>query len=131
MLLKALAIAVFFLSGCAASLDFVKPDSAIEGVSIRTSAIRIGEPFSFRPALYTATYPAGTYLPKFEDKDGVYFKAPEQILAKTVAGGRTMQGGIYVFKQSWNNYRAYIDEGGKIYKFRIEAPIDLTVARYL
>lgn len=124
-----LAIAMPLLVACAAPLTLLTPESTVEGASIGSAVIRVNQPFTFRPALYSATFPAGLYVPKFEDKEGVFFKAPDQLLAQTVAGGRTMQGGLYVSKQSWSRYRAYIDEGGEIYKFDITVPIDITVVK--
>ena len=129
MKLCAAAITTVLVTGCAAPLAFVQPNSSIEGIRVQAASIQVLQPFTFRPALYTATYPAGLYLPKFEDKDGVYFKAPDQILGRTVAGGRTMQGGIYVSKRSWSEYRAYIDEGGELFRFKIDVPVELKVVQ--
>lgn len=124
-----LGVAVPLLIACTAPLTLLTPESTVEGASVGKAAIRVNQPFTFRPALYLATFPAGLYVPKFEDKEGVFFKAPDQLLAQTVAGGRTMQGGLYVSKQSWSRYRAYIDESGEIYKFDITVPIDITVVK--
>jgi hypothetical protein len=117
------------LCACAPPLTLLSPDTAIQGESVIGSAGRVNAPFTFRPALYSATYPAGMYVAKFEDEQGVYFPAPEQLLAQTIAGGRTMRGGLYFSKKSWSGFRAYIDEGGQIYKFDIPVPVDLTVVK--
>lgn len=124
-----LPIVACVLVACAAPLTLITPESKVEGVSVSSATIRVNQPFTFRPALYSATFPAGLYVPKFEDVEGVFFKAPDQLLAQTIAGGRTMQGGLYVSKQSWSRYCAYIDEGGEIYKFDITVPIDITVLK--
>jgi len=124
-----LAVTALLLVGCATSLTLLTPESTVEGEPVAKAAIRVNRPFTFRPALYSATFPVGLYVPKFEDKEGIFFKAPDQLLAETIAGGRTMQGGLYVSKQSWSRCRAYIDESGEIYKFDIPVPIDITVVK--
>lgn len=120
-------ISMFLLVGCASPLKLVTSQSTIEGKSVARTAIRVNQPFTFRPAMYSATYPPGLYLPKFEDDEGIFFKAPDQLLAETIIGGRTMQGGLYVSKQSWSRFKAYIDELGQIYKFDIPVPLDFTI----
>lgn len=124
-----LAIVAYVLVACAAPLALITPESRIEGKSVSGTAIRVNQPFTHRFALYSATFPAGLYVPKFEDVQGIFFKASDQLLGQTIAGGRTMQGGLYVTKESWARYRAYIDEGGELYKFDIAVPIDITVLK--
>lgn len=118
-----------FLVSCTPSLSLIKQETAIQGDNVSNSIIRVDTPFTFQPAIYSATYPAGVYVPKFEDYEGVYFRAPDHILGETIAGGRTMEGGIYVSKQSWSQYQAYINEGGAIYKFDIPFSIDITILK--
>lgn len=117
------------LTGCTEALLLVSPTSTIEGHKVTKTTIRVNSPFTFRPALWTATYPAGLYVPQFEDQDGFYFKSQEQILGQTIGGGRTVLGGLYVSKTSWSVYKAYVDEGGAIYKFDIPFSVDFTVIR--
>lgn len=124
-----LILVAVFLIGCTGPLSMVKPTSTVQGQEVAKATIRVNSPFTFRPALWTATYPAGLYVPQFEDQDGVYFKAQDQILGQTIAGGRTVLGGLYVSKTSWSVYKAYVDEGGSIYKFDIPFPVDFTVLR--
>jgi hypothetical protein len=120
-----LVSACLSLAACAAVAP-VAQSTQIEGHSASGRALRISTPFTFRPALYSATFPAGVYLPTFEDKDGVYFRAPAQILTLTIAGGGVMDGGIYVPKTSWKSYRAYLTDGS-IDKFDISVPVALEV----
>lgn len=117
------------LTSCTEALVLVSPTSTIEGQRVTKATIRVNSPFTFRPALWTATYPAGLYVPQFEDQDGFYFKSQEQIIGKNIAGGRTVLGGLYVSKTSWFVYKAYVDEGGAIYKFTIPFSVDFTVIR--
>ncbi len=124
-----LSLAAVLLAGCAGTLFPLSPTAAIEGQQVMKTKIRVNSPFTFRPALWTATYPAGVYVPQFEDQDGFYFKSQEQILGQTITGGRTVQGGLYVSKTSWFVYKAYVDEGGAIYKFYIPFSVDFTVIR--
>lgn len=124
-----LVAASAFLTACSTPLTLLTPETAIEGNTVNQTAISLQKPFTFRPALWTATYPPGIYLPKFEDKDGIYFKAPDQIIAATIAGGSTAQGGIYISKQSWSKYQAYVDHYGDIYKFDIPFKIDFEVIK--
>lgn len=124
-----LTLVTFLLVGCSAPLMLISPGSTVEGESVVRVNIRVNKPFTFRPALYSATFPDGLYVPKFEDNEGVFFKAPDQLIAQTIAGGRTMQGGLYVSKQSWSRIQAYIDENGGIYKFDIPVPLDFTVIK--
>ena len=118
---------VVLLTGCTGTLLLVSPTSTIEGQQVTKVVIRVNSPFTFKPSLWTATYPAGLYVPQFEDQDGFYFKSQEQILGQTIAGGRTVLGGLYVSNKSWSVYKAYVDEGGAIYKFDIPFSVDLTV----
>jgi len=113
------------LGGCAAVAPLA-PSTQIEGQAVFGKALRVSAPFTFRPALYSATFPAGVYIPTFEDTEGVYFRAPAQILTLTVAGGGVMDGGLYVSKSSWKSYRAYLTDGS-IYKFDISVPVALEV----
>jgi hypothetical protein len=124
-----LILVTMLIAGCSAPLALITPDSTVEGETVSRAVIRVNRAFTFRPALYSATFPDGLYVPKFEDKEGIFFKAPDQLLAQTIAGGRTMQGGLYVSKQSWSRVRAYIDEGGEIHKFDIPVPLDITVVK--
>jgi hypothetical protein len=124
-----LVLVALLLAACSALLALISHDSTVEGEPVVRAAIRVNKPFTFRPALYLATFPDGLYVPKFEGNEGVFFKAPDQLLAQTITGGRTMQGGLYVSKQSWSRVRAYIDESGEIYKFDIPVPLDITVVK--
>jgi|GEM_PF-6880698 len=124
-----LATASALLTACSTPLALLSPETKIEDSAANQTAIRLEKPFTFRPALWTATYPPGIYLPKFEDKDGIYFKAPDQIIAATIAGGSTAQGGIYVSKKSWSKYQAYVDHHGDIYKFEIPFKVDFEIIK--
>lgn len=124
--LKPLVLALGLLFGGCAAVAPVAPSTQIEGQPASGKALRVSAPFTFRPALYSATFPAGVYLPSFEDKDGVYFRAPAQILTLTIAGGGVIDGGIYVPKTSWKAYRAYLTDGS-IHKFDISVPVALEV----
>src|SRR5690606_41926221 len=66
-----------------------RSESQLEGRLINGTAIRIASSFTLRPALYSATYPAGLYFPQFQDEDGVYFRAERPIVGQTIAGGTT------------------------------------------
>ena len=124
-----LSFVAILLSSCAVTLFPLSPASTIEGQQVARTSIHVNSPFTFKPALWTATYPAGVYVPQFEDQDGFYSKSQQQILGQTIAGGRTVQGGLYVSKTSWSVYKAYVDEGGGIYKFDIPFSVDFTVIR--
>lgn len=126
-LTQALSLISLLLSGCAPSLSVITPESQIEGRLINGTAIRIASSFTLRPALYSATYPAGLYFPQFQDEDGVYFRAERPIVVQTIAGGTTMEGGIYVLKSSWSDYQVYIEESSGIRKAEIPFDIDITI----
>ncbi len=110
--------------GCTPPVQRVRPDTAIQGRSVRFAAIQVNAPFTFRPALYSVTYPAGIYLARFEDAEGVYFPAPEPLVAQTLAGTKSLNGGLYVLKNSWSGFRAYVEEGGANRKFDIPAEVN-------
>ena len=76
--------------------------------------------------MYSATFPAGLYLPAFEDERGVYFRAPAEILKATVAGPGVTNGGLYLARDSWTAVRAYLTDGS-IYLFDIDVPTSVTV----
>ncbi len=120
-------VSTLFLTACSTPLALVSPETKIESIVVSNSAIRLTKPFTFKPALWTATYPPGIYSPQFEDKDGIFFRAPAQIIAATIAGGSTAEGGIYVSRQSWSQYQAFVDHYGDIYKFDIPFKVEFDV----
>lgn len=122
-----LLIATGLLAGCAA-LTPVTQTTTINGQPVQKTLIRVNQPFTFDPALYSATWLAGDYPSKFVDKDGVFFPSPDQILIKNVFGGGTAKGGLFVSKDSWTKIQAYIDDG-IIYKFEIPVQIDITIVK--
>lgn len=54
--------------------------------------IVVHEAYSYHPPFVTHTLPAGTYIPIFEDDDGIYFKSPN----KHILGGGLTDGGLYL-----------------------------------
>jgi hypothetical protein len=106
----------------------VDSNTTVQRQPVSAVAVRVNAPFTLPTTLYTTTWPAGIYVAKFEDEEGVYFVAPQQLLAQTIAGGRTMNGGLYFFKKSWSGFQPYIDEGD-IYKFVFSVPVEITVLK--
>ncbi len=129
--MKKYLILCFYLClvGCTPKLLLINPEARINSNMASEFEVEVLESFTFRPALYSVTYPSGLYLAKFYDKDGVYFVAPNQLLGETIAGGRTMYGGLYISIKSWDQVQSYIDECGGIYKFKIKVPVKLKIRK--
>lgn len=125
-ILRVVSLSIAFaIAGCA-NVSPIAQAANVEGRAVSLTALRVVKPFQFRPALYSATFPAGVYLPSFEDSEGFYFRAPSQVLTSTLLGGGVANGGIYVSRASWGKYRAYITDGS-IYKFDIDVPVEITL----
>lgn len=98
------------LSGCAGiNLSPLTDDTKIGNQKAIRTSIMVNSPFTFMPRLYSVTYPSGKYSPVFQDDTGIYFKAQNQIVGKTIAGGRVFEGGLYVSKANKDAIRAYIN----------------------
>ena len=84
-----LAVALLF-AGCA----------SINPISSRPpySKIIVNKPFSWGDGVVTIklNMPAGTYLPKFEDKDGYFYEAPQKVTALDTFFPLLIDGGLYL-----------------------------------
>lgn len=119
------AAAAALIAGCA-SLSPLSPQTSIEGKPVAQVALQVEQPFTFRPAMYSLTMPAGRYVPAFEDASGVYFRSEQQITSSTIIGGQVRDGGLYVSKASWSSVQAYVTDGAAI-KWNIEVPYQVRV----
>ena len=72
-------------------------DAMIQGWQARRLVISVPAPFSFRHLLTTYTLPPGRYVPSWQDDRGVYFKAPDKIVASEYLSAPSFHdGGLYV-----------------------------------
>lgn len=140
------ALAALLIVGCAElPITPLTSESTIGGDSVSNTAIRLNKAFKIRPGigLYSETFPEGLYVAKFEDKEGVYFESTVPVLARRQCSycdgsklGRNTPGydmypreGLYVSKQSWTRYRAYIDRMPGLDTYHIPLQIDFTVIK--
>src|SRR5206468_5463549 len=86
-----LAIALLF-AGCA----------SITPITSRApySKIVVNKPFTWGDGVLTIkiNMPAGTYLPKFEDKEGYFYEAPQKVTGRDTFFPLLMDGGLYLKK---------------------------------
>ena len=86
-----LAIALLF-AGCA----------SITPITSRApySKIVVNKPFTWGDGVLTIkiNMPAGTYLPKFEDKEGYFYVAPQKVTGRDTFFPLLMDGGLYLKK---------------------------------
>jgi hypothetical protein len=82
----------FLFTGCA----------SISPVTSRPpySKIVVNHPFSWGDGVLTikVNMPAGTYLPKFEDKEGYFYEAPQKITGRDSFFPLLVDGGLYLKK---------------------------------
>ncbi len=64
------------------------------------SKIVVNKPFSWGDGVLTIkiNMPAGTYLPKFEDKEGYFYEAPQKVTGRDTFFPLLMDGGLYLKK---------------------------------
>lgn len=62
------------------------------------SKIIVNKPFSWGDGVVTikVNMPAGTYLPKFEDKEGYFFEAPQKVTGRDTFFPLLVDGGLYL-----------------------------------
>jgi len=138
------ALVALLLVGCAElPTTSLTRQSTIGGDPVFFTAIRLNKAFRIWPGLWSAKFPEGLYVAKFEDKEGIYFESMIPILDRSVCSycdgskfGRNTPGyhnhpreGLYVSKQSWSRFRAYIDQMPGLNKYDIPFPIDFTVIK--
>jgi hypothetical protein len=58
----------------------------------------VNKPFSWGDGVVTIklNMPAGTYLPKFEDKDGYFYEAPQKVTGRDTFFPLLIDGGLYL-----------------------------------
>lgn len=113
-MLRALILAMF-LAACT-SLQPLSPDTVIGGERLAGRAIILKAGFSYRPKFQTVWFPVGPYLPDFEDKEQVYFKAETSLIMQTILDGRMpLTGGLTINKIGAPKLRSYIVIGGDIH----------------
>jgi len=80
----------FLFTGCA----------SISPVTSRPpySKIVVNHPFSWGDGVLTikVNMPAGTYLPKFEDKEGYFYEAPQKVTGRDTFFPLLVDGGLYL-----------------------------------
>jgi hypothetical protein len=140
------ALAALLILGCAElPTTPLTREATIGGAPVFNTAIRLNKAFRIRPGigLYSETFPEGLYVAKFEDEEGVYFEATVPVLDRspcsycdgsksgrnTIGYGNYPREGLYVSKQSWSRYRAYIDRMPGLDKYDTPIPIDFTVIK--
>ncbi|HET9801542.1 MAG TPA: hypothetical protein VFP82_07630 [Chthoniobacterales bacterium] len=64
------------------------------------SKIIVNKPFTWGDGVVTikVNMPAGTYLPKFEDKEGYFYEAPQKVTGRDTFFPLMMDGGLYLKK---------------------------------
>ena len=113
----------FLLAGCTA-LQPLSPDTTIGGERVVGRVIHLKAGFSYRPALQTAWFPAGNYLPDFEDEDNVYFRADKMIILQTIMTDRAIvTGGLALNKRGVPKLRSYLQLYGDLHMYEI--PFDV------
>ncbi|HEV3147353.1 MAG TPA: hypothetical protein VGZ24_01770 [Chthoniobacterales bacterium] len=88
-LVPPLAIALFFTSCSSITPISSKPPY---------SKIVVNHPFSWGDGVLTikVNMPAGTYLPKFEDKEVYFYEAPQKITGRDTFLPLLVDGGLYL-----------------------------------
>jgi hypothetical protein len=88
-LVPLLAIALLF-----ASCSSINPISSKPPYS----KIVVNHPFSWGDGVLTmkVNMPAGTYLPKFEDKEGYFYEAPQKVTGRDTFFPLLVDGGLYL-----------------------------------
>jgi hypothetical protein len=58
----------------------------------------VNKPFSWGDGVVTIklNMPAGAYLPKFEDKDGYFYEAPQKVTGRDTFFPLLIDGGLYL-----------------------------------
>jgi len=46
--------------------------------------------------LTTISFPAGLYVPDFQTKEGVYYRAPSKIISRALGMNQVLRGGIFI-----------------------------------
>jgi len=74
--------------------------ASINPISSRApySKIIVKHPFSWGDGVLTVkvNMPAGTYLPKFEDKEGYFYEAPQKVTGRDTFFPLLVDGGLYL-----------------------------------
>jgi hypothetical protein len=89
--------AILFFLLLEASCSSLRQDSSFGPISFKppASAIILTAPVTVSDQTATDTFPAGKYRPRYQDRGGYYFEAPEKVLVDDVVVF-AYEGGIYV-----------------------------------
>jgi hypothetical protein len=77
------------------------------------SKIIVKSPFSWGDGVLTikVNMPAGTYLPKFEDKEGYFYEAPQKVTGRDTFFPLLVDGGLYLKKGMTKPDTIYVIRG--------------------
>jgi len=67
----------------------------LDNYEAKDCLVVVPDSFAFQPVLVTHTLPAGTYIPVFEDNEGIYFQSPSKILIGDIFGPTLHDGGLF------------------------------------
>ncbi len=131
LVIQGITILALF-NGCA-STDPVPPS---------TPSILVTTPQTRHAMAATLTFPAGVYPPAFQTKNGIYFKAPGNVIGRALGMTSTLAGGLFIpFKTAPDQRQAiWYDQprGGDIvdaammqsaYRYPFEPPVDFQYVR--
>ena len=77
------------------------------------SKIVVNKPFTWGDGVITikVNMPAGTYLPKFEDKEGYFYEAPQKVTGRDTFFPLLVDGGLYLKKGMTKPDTIYVIRG--------------------
>ena len=90
-------------SGCA-SLNAPPPTYPVSG----SSTLEFVTHYTYWPELSGYYLPPGTYKPESADASGFFFKSPKGMKLLSLAGGTSVEGGIYLPKVGSSGVRGYV-----------------------
>ena len=96
-------LAVFCLSGCS-SMRPIASEPPVPGIFVTA-------PFSVSIVFRSAAFPAGRYLPSYEDNGGYYYQAPTKIVERGLLLNHICDGGLYVKRGTKEAKQWYVIEG--------------------
>lgn len=94
------------------------------------SSITVNRPFSWSDGAFgtRADMPAGTYTPRYEDKEGYYYQAPEKITGRDGWVPLLLDGGLYFERDLSSPEKIYLTRGdAKPAKASLRERPDLTL----
>lgn len=110
---------VISAAGCATTVSPLSRSTQIDGKPAVEQVLRVEEPFAFKPSFFAMNFPAGDYIPQFEDDKAIYFRAVNQITGRSVSGGRTFQGGVSISKSASKDMNVWTDDAGDLTRFQL------------